>query len=331
MTMKNNQPAKFDNAVLTIVAGSFNTTITVKDIETNWNNLSHFPERRARIELHDLAVRINDISRFLHFTAEQGGAVDGVAELETFARRHIERTRRLWALDSRCASWFITGPANFPTARNQKRQASRDKAADHVQSHVKATKKAITRRAWPYGQPEDAIRANNPDAPELLRAEIDKRKTRQEQMKAANAAIRAHAGDAEAMAQALVDAIGCSHTAAHELIKADRFGKRGFIAASLSNNLAEIKRLEQRLAIIEKNRERGEQRKDMQTSAGMVSLIENPEAARIQLIFDGKPSENVRSILKKAGLRWSPRFGAWQRHLNNAGRHAVSHALQQIG
>jgi len=329
--MQNNQPAQFDNSVFTIAAGAFKTTIAVKDIERNWNNLSHFPERRAKIELHDLAVRINYISQFLQMVAEQSGAVDTVAELETFARRHIERTRRLWALESRCASWFITGPANFPIARNQKRQASRDKAAEHVHNHVEATKKAIARRAWPYGQPEDAIRANNPDAPELLRAEIDKRKTRHQQMKAANAAIRAHAGDSDAMAQALVDATGCSHTAAHKLIKADRFGKRGFAAFSLSNNLAEIRRLEQRLAVIVKNRERGAQRRDIETSAGKVSLVENPEAARIQLIFDGKPSENVRIILKKAGLRWSPRFSAWQRHLNNAGRCAISRALEQIG
>jgi hypothetical protein len=145
--MPENQPAQFDNSSLTVTAGAYHVAITVKEIERHWNALSHFPDRRARIELNDLAIRINAIAHFITGTAAESGAIDPVAELETFVRRHIERTRRLWALESRCASWFIVGPANFPTARNQKRQASRDKAADHVSNHIEVTRKAITRRA----------------------------------------------------------------------------------------------------------------------------------------------------------------------------------------
>lgn len=38
------------------------------------------------------------------------------------------------------------------------------------------------------------------------------------------------------------------------------------------------------------------------------------EAARVQLFFDGKPDDETRAKLKANGFRWSPRFGAWQRH-----------------
>lgn len=41
----------------------------------------------------------------------------------------------------------------------------------------------------------------------------------------------------------------------------------------------------------------------------------NTDANRLQLIFDGKPAENVRAILKNNGFRWSPRYMAWQRQL----------------
>lgn len=41
----------------------------------------------------------------------------------------------------------------------------------------------------------------------------------------------------------------------------------------------------------------------------------NETENRIQLVFDGKPEEEERNILKKNGFRWSPRFKAWQRQL----------------
>ena len=41
---------------------------------------------------------------------------------------------------------------------------------------------------------------------------------------------------------------------------------------------------------------------------------------RIQFIFDGKPDENVRNILKSEGFRWAPSQGAWQRQLTRNGQ-----------
>jgi hypothetical protein len=38
---------------------------------------------------------------------------------------------------------------------------------------------------------------------------------------------------------------------------------------------------------------------------------------RLQLIFDGKPSDEVREVLKKNGFKWSPKNGAWQRQLTD--------------
>lgn len=45
------------------------------------------------------------------------------------------------------------------------------------------------------------------------------------------------------------------------------------------------------------------------------TAVINNEENRLQLIFDEKPEENVRTILKKNGFRWSGRFKAWQRQL----------------
>ena len=54
-----------------------------------------------------------------------------------------------------------------------------------------------------------------------------------------------------------------------------------------------------------------------------VKVIENTEIMRLQLVFDGKPSDDVRAALKKHGFRWSPKNEAWQRQLTDNARYAL--------
>lgn len=51
------------------------------------------------------------------------------------------------------------------------------------------------------------------------------------------------------------------------------------------------------------------------------------EEMRIQLLFDGKPSEEIRNLLKQNGFRWSTRFSAWQRQLTLNGRCVTKQVL----
>lgn len=60
---------------------------------------------------------------------------------------------------------------------------------------------------------------------------------------------------------------------------------------------------------------------------GTVKIIEDPDIARIQLVYPGKPDEATRDKLKAHGFRWAPSEGAWQRQLNAAGRSAASAVL----
>ena len=53
--------------------------------------------------------------------------------------------------------------------------------------------------------------------------------------------------------------------------------------------------------------------KDVEFAGG--KAIHNKDINRIQLIFDGKPDENIRTALKSKGFHWSRREGAWQRKI----------------
>lgn len=77
-------------------------------------------------------------------------------------------------------------------------------------------------------------------------------------------------------------------------------------------------------------KERGTRSQELETSAGAVEIKENADMARIQLIFPDKPDDTTRRVLKANGFRWSPSQGAWQRHLNEAGRYAAQRVLKTI-
>ena len=100
-----------------------------------------------------------------------------------------------------------------------------------------------------------------------------------------------------------------------------------FPSYCLTNNNAKIRTAKQRLKELEeaKASAHGE---DIETGIEGIKIVENTEAMRIQLIFDDKPSAEVRDVLKSNGFRWSPKFAAWQRHLNSNGKYAVKKVLE---
>ena len=52
-------------------------------------------------------------------------------------------------------------------------------------------------------------------------------------------------------------------------------------------------------------------------------IIRNKDEMRLQLVFDGKPAEKTREILKSNGFRWAPSQTAWQRLLNDNSEYAL--------
>jgi hypothetical protein len=109
--------------------------------------------------------------------------------------------------------------------------------------------------------------------------------------------------------------------------QANKAKKGSFETWQLSNNNAQIRRLKERIAELEATA--GQETKEQ--VFGGVTLREDAEENRIMLIFNGKPEQATREILKKNGFRWSPTNTAWQRQLNNPGRYAANSVLQEMG
>jgi hypothetical protein len=104
----------------------------------------------------------------------------------------------------------------------------------------------------------------------------------------------------------------------------------GFPGYSLSNNNAEIKRLQGRVRQVEAKAARVEEGEAAERVVNGVRVVEDNSDDRLRLIFDGKPAPQIISTLKSRGFRWSPRAGAWQRQLTQNARYAAEAVLKQM-
>lgn len=113
--------------------------------------------------------------------------------------------------------------------------------------------------------------------------------------------------------------------------KARKEGTEPYAPYVLANSNGRIKGIKDRIAHLE--RLAAQETKEIiveaesEESSG-IRIVDNVEAARLQIFFNGKPSSEVRTELKKNGFRWTPSIGAWQayrsEHANRAAKEIVS-------
>jgi hypothetical protein len=151
------------------------------------------------------------------------------------------------------------------------------------------------------------IFSDEPDATEKLVDKIERLKKRQGVMKRANQLIRK--ADREGLAH-----LGFSEETIAKLFAQDFAGRAGFLNYALTNNSANIRRLEKRLAAIQNAQ--GDESTEEQFP-GDVRLVDNVDTNRLQIFFPEIPTEEIRRELKRNGFHWSPTVGAWQRHRSN--------------
>ncbi|WP_234417008.1 DUF3560 domain-containing protein [Xanthomonas fragariae] len=176
------------------------------------------------------------------------------------------------------------------------------------------------------------ISSDDPDAVAKLRKELEAMEAAQVRMKAANKVIRTMKAP-EAREAALI-AQGFTGSMVAEMLKPDFLGRVGFPSYALSNNTANMRRVRLRIEELEKRKALA----DVERQGPGFTYREDVTENRVMFVFDGKPDEATRKLLKRHGFKWSPsREGQpWVRHLNNAGIYAgrqVSDALNsaQIG
>jgi DNA repair exonuclease SbcCD nuclease subunit len=237
---------------------------------------------------------------------------------DRYAQKYAEFINKENAIGTMCPSVMICGAGNFPTRKKEKQVA----AWERNHAEFEKLRKYID-KIDAIGRGSEVIKAGDPYVIEKLEAKLEDAKALQEKMKAANKAIRMK--DTEAGDEKLKE-LGFDSAQIAELRKGDFCGRVGFQSFKLTNNNAEIHRLETRLRNIKAAKEAGNSEEDY----GFCKLIRNATDMRIRFIFEGKPSADVRDILKGEGFRWSPKEKAWQRQLTRHGEWAAERAVEKL-
>lgn len=149
-----------------------------------------------------------------------------------------------------------------------------------------------------------AISSDDPDALDKLKEKLDALQAAQERDKAKNAYYRKH--------KTMQGFEGiCAEEAKRvdtELAAMRKEIRRPVPAWCLSNRNAEINRIKKRIAALQ----RVDQMEYVEIEFDGGKIVTNEEINRVQILFDEKPSAELRSKLKGYGFRWAPSEGAWQ-------------------
>ena len=224
------------------------------------------------------------------------------------------------AAKSRCASSMVTGPARFNVERNRKANDRERKISDELLAYIERIRRAIDKQNHPEKYPTAAIRSDDQNAGDKLKEKLVKLQKAQEQMKACNKIIK---DKKENKIERLAEILGTKERA-EELMQPDWCGRVGFASCYLTNNNAAIKTTQERIIELQKM----EKMEEKEEEINGVKVIQNKEEMRLQLIFDGKPAQEMINLLKSKGFKWSPRFGAWQRLLNENCLHAFNYYIK---
>lgn len=283
-----------------------------------WNSMS--PERRARQEQADYLGELYSIwTSFLPMATTD----EKRAQLAAHVERYRERLRRHWlvllAARSRVANPMVTGPAKFPTRRNEKALNSEDRRREEYLEWRKRARHAIARDLAP--------------PPPTPAEELRKLEAQRDRMKAINAEYRKRKGDIDAMAlpaDVLTDRL-------RETIKGAKAAHSyswpfvPFEGFQLTSVNGKIKRLQESIAREAKRSAVAEALKNetpREVLAGDVRIVDNVAEDRVQLFYPSKPDEATRARLKSNGFRWAPSSGAWQAYRTG---HTVFRIRQLFG
>lgn len=237
---------------------------------------------------------------------------------DRYARKMAEYFNKNFRIGCMCPSVMISGAGNFPVRKKEKQNQAWEKNYQFFKEIQEIIKKI---EAILYGS--NMIMSGDKDAVAKLEEKLERLKANQENMKSANKAIRMK--DVEKGDRLLKD-MDFTEEQIKDLRTPDYCGRTGYPDYLLRNNNANIHRIERRLRNLKVAKEKG----TTATEHQFFKVVENTELMRLQLIFEGKPDQNIRNILKSNGFKWAPSSSAWQRQLTSNAKYALEQVIDQL-
>lgn len=239
-------------------------------------------------------------------------------KVDRYCRKLVDYYNAYYKNEASCPSILITGAGNFPIKKKNAQNKRREKLHEtwkYLEQQAEQIKNLLI-----MDQP---ILSKNQDAVELLEEKIAKLEEEHKQKLYWNKYYKKNG--------TLKGAEGLSD----KVVKVtEDFIKRNPSCApfSVCNDTANIRRYKQRLEKLKKAKAAETEVETVidEDNNELFKVIKNTEIMRLQLIFDGKPNDKVRNILKKNAFKWSPKNNTWQRQLTDNAVHSLKIVVDQI-
>ena len=280
-----------------------------------FNGTSFSPEKREASAVQGYINHMAAVAAEFEKWATDDNAAQMNADLERYRAKWVAMENAYLSAHSRIMSTMIAGPSNFPVRSMQKKNDTLHKRTTEA---LEWQEKAIDRLRSTYNPARIAnapIMADDPDALDKLQEKVDALKAYQE----AHNKIMRGKGELSEKSERLIALHGSQELLAKALKSLAVMGNNVY-TFQMTNNLANIKRLEGRVSQLSKVKavvDSGAAVLTEATIANGVTVERDLVDVRLRLRFPNKPSAAVRDLLKSRGFRWSPTQEAWQRQLTN--------------
>lgn len=202
------------------------------------------------------------------------------ALLQRYTSQYAQWINRYNANGAKHVSVMIAGPSNYDLKAHNRfmdRESKLWKEYDEF--------KDISYKISAIVDGDKIIKSNDPSAIEKLQEKLTKAQEEHARYKDHNAKARKEGTEA-LPAYVLANSNGRMKAIKERITHLERLAKLETTVQEVESEIVEIKGIQ---------------------------IVDNVQLNRLQIIFNGKPSADIRNDLKKNGFKWSPTNTAWQR------------------
>ena len=275
---------------------------------------SFSPEKRAKSHQEEYANSLNSYAeQFEALVKSEEQKSIAIEEFERFKKGYTDKYNAWLRAKSNCISPMITGPSKFPTRKAEKANQAEER---RLEEFIKWEKKAVKTI-------EARIKGKTPQ--EIIDNERWKRLKR-EVIERLATIVEIEQGKAPYSKPLIVAALKRYLMAAYKA--------RNFSDFSKALELVKEAQEKFKMTVFAPNNpiwklqpiaEAEPKNKETETIYKAVGcdVLNNYQAQRVQMAFNGKPAAEVITTLKKSAFKWSPSQKVWQRKNTRAGIYAA--------
>lgn len=241
-----------------------------------------------------------------------------VQKIDYYCKKLAEYYNDYYRNETTCPSVLICGPANFPVKKKERqneRRASLNERWNYLENYLS--------KIQSISNADQPIKCGDPDAIEQLEKKIIELEAGHQLHLNANKYYKKY--------KTLRGFEGLTSAEISQIESLIRDPDR-FVPFYTANETANLRRYKSRLERLKKEKNSAGTCETVVTSyQGVIfKMVENTEIMRLQLFFEDKPSEKIRTLLKSHSFRWSGKNKCWQRQLTNNARFSYKRLKEEL-